>query len=219
MGCVSLKIFLISLFFCSAISNAAKISSPSRSNVKARTIRQSKKCAVNICFVLDGSGSVSQSEFKNQFYFSADVISFLVDISPIRWAATQYSSKNIPISSFTSDDLEFVQKLKYTKPAGGASAVSDGIAYCEQEFRSFKNDINVMFLFTDGRYNFGVDPLKYIDLVKKEYRHLKVFPVKTGFVNESFFSGFSTVYEVENFLDSLDAELQIETLRSDICKS
>lgn len=219
MDSVLLKTFLIALFFCFAVSNSSKLSSSSGTFLRSTTVRQSKQCPVNICFVFDGSGSRSSSDFTDQHIFAGDLISLISAIGPIRWAATQYGSKNFPISAFTTSTYQFTNELYETERAGGLSAVSDGIAYCEQQFRDFKHDINVMFLFTDGRYNLGVDPFKYIDLVKKEFKHLKVLPVTFGFASFSSFSGFPSVYEVDDFNSVLDADLEIESYQYDICKS
>lgn len=219
MDGVFLKLFILSMFFCFTISNCAKLTSSSAINGKGRIVRQSQKCAVNVCFALDGSGSITQNEFSNQFHFSADTMAILRHVSSIRFGATQYASTNLPISALTFNDESVLIKLRDAQRAGGASAVSDGIAYCEQQFREFKNDINVIFLFTDGSYNRGVNPMKYIDLVKREYTHLKVFPVKVGTIDDAFFAGFSPVFEVDSFLDALDASDEIESYQSDVCQS
>lgn len=153
-----------------------------------------------------------------QFIFSADLIALLVDLNINNMAATKYASKNIPISAFTSNNGEFVRKLSDANPAGGASPVSDGMAYCEQQFKQIRNGINAILLYTDGRYNVGVGPLKNIDLVKNEYSHLEVFLVKVGNADDSFISGFSSVFEVYNFLDSGNVGIEIEDYLYKVCQ-
>lgn len=223
MDAVLLKMLLLAFFFCLAASNSAKVTPSSGSSVKSRTLRQSKKCdtPLNVCFVLDGSGSISADIFRSQYQFAGDIITLLRDVNSPRWAATQYGSNNYPITGFTTDNDKIINRIIATQQAGGVSAVSDGIGYCEQLLRKYKADINVIFLFTDGRYNLGVDPWKYIDLVKNEYMHLKVFPVKVGFVSDSLFSVFPStdVFEADDFLSAVDAELKIKSYRRDACKS
>lgn len=215
MNTILFMLFCCAVLFCLTISSSAIAISSSGSPLERTSLRQSKQCPVNICFVLDGSGSISRRDFREQIYFSLDIVDVTALQKPIRYAATQYGSDNTPISGFSMDYEKFALIMDATKRAGGGSAVSDGIEFCRQQFRNYKDEINMILLFTDGRYNLGVDPLKFIDLVKKEYKNLNVYPVEVGFASKPFFSSFpsTSVYEVGDFIDILLLEEEIISLR------
>lgn len=100
-----------------------------------------------------------------------------LNLQNVRWATTKYTSKNIPITQLTNDSYKASQGTTGIVPEEGHSAESDGIAFCEHQFRGYRDDVNVILLFTDGRYDRGVNPFKYIKLIEREYEALEVIPI------------------------------------------
>lgn len=209
---LTFAIVFITLRFCESFQHKE-----TKSEMYLQHATHQSFCKLNLCFVLDGSGS-SIRFFRSQLTFSLDILAEIL-LTPIGLVATQYGSKNHPISAYTTNENGFVSVFRDSKPQNGLSAVSDGIIYCEQEMRTKRTEANVIIVMTDGLYNRGVNPGKLADLIRQTGNYL-FLAVKVGSLkNNGILTaiGRKNVFEI-NPSDTVKAILAIEEYEKKICK-
>lgn len=201
-------------------TSVATILSPNKMTRLRQKIRAVGGCNINICFAIDGSGSISKQEFQNEINFVLDTVSVLVD-NPVEFAATQYATSNYEISPLTADDESFILDVNGTKRFGGYSFVVGGVNYCFSQLRRRPDEANHIVLLGDGLSNIGASAVKRADLFRYLGGTLSV--VGAGFPDNDILLKIAggnkdLVYEVSDFLDVLSLEEFIEAIVIDICE-
>lgn len=116
-------------------------------------------CKANVCFAIDGSGSMTSRSFKSEKDFVTDVASIISIFEP-RVAATQYSRSNYPITELTTDVNQMVSNVDTTTQKGGSTDISAGINYCGKNFESVLGQANKVITLGDGFDNTGGDAVQ-----------------------------------------------------------
>lgn len=124
-----------------------------------------KGCGVNVCFAIDGSGSVGQSGFDQEKQFLLDMAAILVfpdeenELQETELAACQYGKSNKPITKLTTSRDDFNVKVDAAKYLNaGATQLRGGILYCFNQLRKRKGEANKLVLLGDGMANLGGNP-------------------------------------------------------------
>lgn len=200
-------------------TNTARILSQSRKERLQEKIDAVGGCNANICFAIDGSGSIAAGEFTNEKNFVLDVVSVLTD-NPVEFAATQYATSTNPIQALTADDETFISKVSRTRQVKGASFIAGGINYCFSQLFQRQGEVNQIVLLGDGRSNIGASAVQRADLFRSIGGVVSV--VGAGFANDKVLLDIAggnkdLVYEVKDFFDVLKLEIFIEQLVGDIC--
>lgn len=117
-------------------------------------------CKPNICFALDGSGSITQKQWRAQKDFvllAAAVIG--VDRSA-EFAAVEYGLRLDGISLLTRNVNKFLRKVDRERlNRASATFLASGIAYCHSQLSQRPYDANKMVILGDGRNTFGSNPV------------------------------------------------------------
>lgn len=112
-------------------------------------------CNPNVCFALDGSGSVSNDDYRRQKEF-VELATVLVGVSKdAHFSSVQYSRTLSEISPLTSDQDSFLIRVQASKKKGGVTFIPAGLAYCVKQLLPRNEDANKIVLMGDGRNNFG----------------------------------------------------------------
>lgn len=160
-------------------------------NLKYR-IHKSGACnRTTICFALDGSESISSSQYNLQAKFS-ETIASIVDVNPsTQFAAIQYGLRNVEISELTSNLNEFKTSLRSSRSVQASRTfVSAGIGGCAVKLRGRRNEKNnenglgrwerKIVLLGDGRSNFGISPVKVANKIEEKIG-ADLFAIGIGF--------------------------------------
>ena len=218
--------FFLSMFLVASVSLAADLPVYSRiAKSKADEIRErlvaAGGCNANLCFAIDGSGSMSDEEFTNQKNFVLDVASIIGVDEVAEFAAVQYSTSTSKITPLTVDNAEFIEKVLHAKQRKGKSFVTGGINYCFSQLWRRPFDANKIVLLGDGKANVGSSAVRRADLFRKIGGIVAV--VSAGKPDEDKLlkiagGRFDHVFEVTNFFDVLGLQANTEELVFDICK-
>lgn len=131
----------------SIISKAKKVSIQQKIAAKGG-------CKANVCFAIDGSGSIGAPSFQNEKDFVTDVASIIALFSP-RVAATQYNGANHPITALTTDVNHMISSVTSTKQKSGSTSISAGIDYCGAQLKRVAGQANKVVVLGDGVHNSG----------------------------------------------------------------
>lgn len=160
-----MKLFSVYLFVAlivAAFASPAKLPTASRKTVQ-EIIKENGGCNVNLCFALDGSGSISFDEYELEKNFVLQVVVALAG-NPREVAAVQYGLDNLPISPLTDDISQFLLAVNADLRASApVTFIAGGIAYCQRQLRNMDNDANKIVVIGDGRSNFGGNPVPLAD--------------------------------------------------------
>lgn len=107
---------------------SSRMNRAARESLNAK-IRAIGGCNANVCFAIDGSGAINQTEFQSQQQFVIDMVSIIGVDSPVEVAAVQYTVGNSPISPLTPNVVQFSENVVNAKQLGGSSFVQGGINY------------------------------------------------------------------------------------------
>eukprot|EP00171_Calliarthron_tuberculosum_P002252 IDg2252t1 len=83
-----------------------RMAEAARANLKQK-IKRVGGCSANICFAIDGSGSITRTEFENQKNFILDVASVISVNNAAKFAAVQYATSVVPIIPLTANTAIF----------------------------------------------------------------------------------------------------------------
>ena len=218
--------FLASISLAVAVASAADLPVYSRiAKTKIEEIQErlakAGGCNANICFAIDGSGSMSKKEFSNQKNFVLDVASIVGVDEVAEFAAVQYSTANTAITPLTVDSAHFIEKVLHSNQKKGKSFVTGGINYCFSQLWRRPFDANKIVLLGDGKANVGSSAVRRADLFRKIGGVVAV--VSAGKPDEDKLlkiagGKFDHVFEVTNFFDVLGLQANVEDLVLDICK-
>lgn len=191
------------------VRNTSRPNSDSYIQSLKSQIQGSGSCSkTRICFALDGSGSISPSEYSLQIKF-AETIASIISVNPsAQFAAIQYGLRNVEISPLT-DDLQFFRtSLNSSKPSHASRTfIAAGIGGCAVELRGKSTSINTdlesngthhsmstknglersdkkIVLLGDGRGNFGISPVQVASKIEEEIG-ADLFAIGIGFPDVS----------------------------------
>ena len=178
-------------------------------------------CNANVCFAIDGSGSINSEEFEKEKEFVLDVSSVISVDHPIEMAAVQYGTANTRITPLTASPELFNERVDATKQVGGQSFVTGGLNYCIAQLARRPFEANKVILLGDGIENIGSRAARRA----KWFRDVlggDISVVTAGIADEEnlldIVGGDATrIYEVGGFLEVLDLQIVIEELTLDVC--
>ncbi len=183
-------------------------------------IKDAGGCNANMCFAIDGSGSISTAEFNNQKNFVLDLVSVLADDETVEVAACQYGSFVSPIQWLTVDTARFNLAVERANQVRGQSFVARGVNYCISQLRCRYGEANKIVLLGDGRSNVVASAAASAN----EFRRIggSVCAVGAGFKNNKALLQIAggnkdLVFQADSFLDVLKLQSFIERLVSQIC--
>lgn len=149
-----------------------------------KRVRENGGCNVNLCFALDGSGSVSPKEFGAAKMIVSLVSRVITVDEKARLSAVQYAAANTAISPLTRNVKEFLQNVDDARRSSEEeSFIGGGILYCADQIRAFPDGSNKLVLLGDGQNTLGFDPFDRADT----FRELggEIFAVGIGNVDKS----------------------------------
>lgn len=135
-----------------------------------------------ICFAIDGSGSFGSGNFKTAKEFVDVTTSILSLDEPNQYSAVQFGKRSQTISLLTDDLRQFLKVLRNEKHlSDNGTALNAGIAMCDSilSLETSKGPY-VMVLLTDGRNNFGRDPVAGANRFRGRDPANKIFAVELG---------------------------------------
>lgn len=114
---------------------------------------QSGSCLTNLCFVLDGSSTLTAVDFVLQGDFVAVTSAVLPIVAPdIAFAATQVADRAIPISSITTSVNDFLSDIDGSRFANAQrSTLAPGINFCKQQLARRPGQATKIVVLTDGQ--------------------------------------------------------------------
>ena len=237
---LSLKLFFVASVLAlfslthAAVTTVPDIKSviPNKSNVyltpenllKIRAIQQKVaakgSCNPNICFALDGSGSISSADYRAQKDF-VELVSAIISVDPnAAYAAVQYGLRNVAISDLTSDANAFLLDVDRSHLAGAPRTfIAAGLGFCISELRPRTEDANKIVLLGDGRSNFGGNPVPVARQFLPPRGTGSICAVGVGFQNTKVLQDIvggdrNKVLPVDGYFELIDI---LDVLVSDIC--
>lgn len=115
-------------------------------------------CDVNVCFTIDGSGSISTKDFQAQLNFVNLVGNVISTDRQISFCGVQYSTLTTAISPLTSDRPLFFSRVGDSKQAGGGTNLAAALGYATSELFLKTDDTNKIIVLGDGLANIGFAP-------------------------------------------------------------
>lgn len=188
-----IMIFFVTVFtllvFSVYSSHASEINSIPSIALKAalnEALSSIRKCNSNICFALDGSGSVNRTDFANARSFVQSVTNQLQLIPGNEQnSAVQFGKIAYPITLLTDDLEEFnilIEKVKFR--GDSATSVGAGIVTCDAILAlGTSSGPNRIVVITDGRNNFGGNPVGNADIFRNRNPTNRVSAIGIGNVN------------------------------------
>lgn len=217
-------VIFFSVFVCNCaivnqLQRLGRISAAEHDELR-RKIEAAGGCNANICFAIDGSGSISSEAFQNEKNFVLDVASVVGVDEPVELAAVQFSTANTPISPLTPDTSEFILSVESAAQLKGASFVTAGISYCFSQLWRRQGEANKIVVLGDGRSNIGSSAVRRADLFRQVGGEVSV--VAAGFSNDQELLGIAGgqedhVFRVSSFLDVLTLKSFVEALVEQVC--
>lgn len=117
--------------------------------------RLAARCAPNVCFALDGSGSMGVENYELQKEFVLLVAAIVGADDKSTFAATQYGGVNKPISR-TTDAQNFIVNLQGSEyQAAPLTFLNAGLLFCTSTLAKFRGAPAKVIVFGDGGANFG----------------------------------------------------------------
>lgn len=117
-------------------------------------------CNPNLCFALDGSGSISVEDYELQKEFVEIVAAIVAVDEDAAFGAVQYGLRNIPISRLTTNANQFLRNVERSRLASASRTfIAAGLGHCIRALRRVPGNANKIVLLGDGRSNFGGNPV------------------------------------------------------------
>lgn len=182
--------------------------------------RRVKGCNANVCFAIDGSGSISESQFRSELSAALDTISLLAPDRDLEIAAVQYGDRNSVISRLTPDIDAVKEGINNATQTGGSSAMRRAISFCTRELTRRSGEPMKMILIGDGRSDRPAAALRRAN----RFRALggEVCVVGAGLADPVRLLALaggdpSKVFEVDNLLDLIEVKFLVEAMVDEIC--
>ncbi|KAI0561859.1 von Willebrand factor A-like protein [Gracilaria domingensis] len=223
---INFVFFSIAAALCIAVNASAVKQLPVAGRMSAAALAELKAkieaaggCNLNVCFAIDGSGSISSQEFTNERFFVLDVSAVLVD-NPLELGAVQYSTSVSTITDLTPDSPTFNTLVQTEEQLRGLSFVSGGISACFSQLSRRPGEANKIVLLGDGMSNIGASAVARADLFRSIGGSVCV--VAAGATDEDILLDIAggdadKVFQVDSFLDVLALEKIAEELALKIC--
>lgn len=219
---MTISVLLLSAIFAFAVAAPADMKTYTRASQSLTKKLQQKVrdngCNVNVCFAIDGSGSVGQRGFNAEKQFVFDIVSIIGVDEPAGLAATQFGAANSAISSLTFNSADFNKRVNAARFLNaGFTQIRGGLLYCFNELRRQTKDANKIVLLTDGRANLGGDPVPIADLFRRTTGD--ICAVGVAYKNEKQLLDIvggraRNVLTVDNFFELADI---LEELVGEVC--
>ena len=175
------------------------------------------ECRVNVCFAIDGSGSIGNSGFTQATDFATDVMSLLVGIANIRFGAVQYASRFYEISRISDNRETVFAAVSNAKPKGTSTSVAAGIDGCSYVLAHSQTEVPIIVLIGDGRNNSGYDPVQAADMFRQQHRNGKIHAVGVGNSDTSLLQAIADKKQIFTVADYLEVTFLIEESVSSRC--
>lgn len=128
---------------------------------KLRVLRQAvvdNGCDINLCFALDGSGSITSAEYLAQKRFVDFIVAITLTPEPGNYAGVQYHTHVTPISFLTKNRPAFLSAVKSSQRNGGGTNMAGGLGFCIFQLLPRPEDANKVIILGDGFDNTGFNP-------------------------------------------------------------
>lgn len=113
-------------------------------------------CDPNICFALDGSGSIGEENYEIQRQFVLLLTAIIGANDRASFAAVQYGLVNEPISNLDRNAERFIVKLlKSEYQAAPTTFVGAGLGYCISQLLRRRGEPAKLVIFGDGGATLG----------------------------------------------------------------
>lgn len=179
-----LNIIILFALCCTSALCAPKWSS---SSIQKAAVHQQlaqakgRECKISICFAIDGSRSISESDFSLATDFTKDVISIISTAGRSNFGAVQYGMSAYPISPVSANASAVAIAIHGAKSKqDGKSSIAAGIAYCDSQLAKTQAAASRIVLIGDGRNNFGADPILAANKYTARDPNGGVIPVALG---------------------------------------
>lgn len=148
-----------------------------------RRIARFSGCPQLICFGIDGSGSITRTEFEIQQSFVSLVAALMSVDELAQFSAVQYGLRNILISDFTANEDLFERRVNSSIHARAPRTfLAAGLGFCVRDLRGnpAPQQRNIVIL-GDGSSNFGTEDLSSI----VAQANATIYAVGVGFSDDS----------------------------------
>lgn len=113
-------------------------------------------CDPNICFALDGSGSIGFRDYENQKEFVLLLTAIIGANDKATFSAVQYGFVNEPISNIDGNAERFIDKLLgSTYQAAPETFVGAGLGFCISQLGRRRGEPAKIVIFGDGGATLG----------------------------------------------------------------
>lgn len=148
-------------------------------DLRRRVLEQG--CDANICFALDGSGSISEEEFKLSRHFAQDIVSILADRSNARYGGNQFGRTANGIARLTKDRTYFATAMENEKFLDSKkSNMGAGIRFCDKSLAGYYLQANKIVVISDGRNRYTGNPVQSAKRFKKREPNGRITSVVVG---------------------------------------
>lgn len=138
-------------------------------------------CDANICFALDGSGSISEEEFKLSRHFAQDIVSILADRSNARYGGNQFGRTANGIARLTKDRVYFATAMENERFLNSKqSNMGAGIRFCDKSLAGYYLQANKIVVISDGRNRYIGNPVRSANNFKRREPHGRISSVIVG---------------------------------------
>lgn len=125
-------------------------------------------CKVNICFAIQGGGSISPIDFQDQINFLDLIANVLTTDDNGGLCAVQYGRLATPISFLTDNRPLFAKRLDMATQVGGnQSNIAAALGYTAFQLRPQKG-ANKIVLFADGFESVGSNPKRIAQKIQED---------------------------------------------------
>ncbi len=189
-------------------------------NELRRRVMNAGKCNANLCFAIEGSGSINGTEFSNQKQFVFDLVSVVSVERGAALAACQYASSVTPIHALTTDISKFNLAVALVDQMDGQSFSIGAIDYCISQLLPRVGAPNMIIMLGNGRSNVNSTALARLDLFRRVGG--SVYAVGVGDKDDDALlrivgGNKDLVFEKSSFQEVLSLQKIIEKLVSQIC--
>lgn len=215
---------LTTLILCLCLSAGAIAAAVERSSAAALfpVLRESRRCNVNVCWALDGSGSITPDDFIAEKSFVTKVSgAFLFIKGPSQVGALQYATIAEPIQTLTPFLKPFVRKMNNTEQSGGLTNVDSALLACRFILTPAARKARHIILMTDGDANIGKAGIEQAKAFRKSGGLVSIVAAGTPNTEalEDLAGPSGTVYSVDRFGDDLAMINISNKLFDEVCKS
>lgn len=178
-------------------------------------------CKGNVCFAIDGSGSISPKEYSNQLDFVSDVVR-IINTFPTRVAGTQYNQRSNPIKSLSSDLGGFITALRAQPQLRGSTSISSGIDYCGAQLDTRPFEPKKVVVLGDGFQNVDTNAVDSANTVRSKNALVSVVAVQSAdrqFLLDLVGGDNALAFQADNFDDRDRLATIIRETTLAICKN